>query len=78
LSTDREGSEIRRLLADIERERGAQDSSPAPGSSAQQADRFVYSISYGNRRIHVGEVDLTPQLDRLIQFVVARGEEIPR
>ncbi len=76
LGADREGSDIRRILADIERERGAQDALPAPGAGPGQADRFLYSISYGDRRIQVGEIDLSPRLEMLIQLVMARGEEI--
>jgi Thermolysin metallopeptidase, alpha-helical domain/Thermolysin metallopeptidase, catalytic domain len=76
LSTEREGSELRRLLADVERQRGAGDAPSTPGGG--EPDRFVYSIVYGDRRLMVGEVDLTPELTTLIQTVLARGEEIAR
>jgi Thermolysin metallopeptidase, alpha-helical domain/Thermolysin metallopeptidase, catalytic domain len=73
LSADREGSEVRQLLAEIERQHGG----PAPArASAPTPDRFSYAISYGDRKIRVAEVDLSPQLNQLIQLVVARGEEI--
>jgi hypothetical protein len=77
LSADREGSEIRQLLAEVERQYGVPDSSTTPARSSPAPDRFVYSINYGDRKIRVGEVDLSPQLNELIQLVVARGDEIP-
>ena len=76
LSADQEGSEVRQLLAEVERQYGEPDRSAAARRSPIP-DRFVYSINYGDRKIRVGEVDLSPQLNQLIQLVVARGEEIP-
>ncbi|HZA29911.1 MAG TPA: protealysin inhibitor emfourin, partial [Propionibacteriaceae bacterium] len=76
LSTEPEGSELRRLLADVERQRDAEDAPSTPGGG--MPDRFVYSIVHGDRRLMVGEVDLTPELTTLIQIVLARGEEIAR
>ena len=77
LSADREGSEVRQLLAEVERQYGQPDPSAAPARSTPTPDRFVYSINYGDRKIRAGEVDLSPQLNQLIQLVVARGEVIP-
>jgi Zn-dependent metalloprotease len=76
LSTEREGSELRRLIGAVERQRDAGDAPSSPGGG--NPDRFVYSIVYGDRRLMVGEVDLTPELTTLIQIVLARGEEITR
>jgi len=78
LSDEREGSEARRLLAEIERQQGERQASPAPGARPPAADRFVYSINYGDRSIQAGEVDLNPELDSLIRLVMARGQEVLR
>jgi Thermolysin metallopeptidase, alpha-helical domain/Thermolysin metallopeptidase, catalytic domain len=77
LGADQEGSQVRQLLAEVERQYVEPDMSAAPARSSPTPDRFVYSINYGDRKIRVGEVDLSPQLNQLIQLVVARGEEIP-
>jgi Zn-dependent metalloprotease len=77
LRSEREGSPVRELLASVERQRGF-GAQPTPPTSGDGADRFVYSISYGERELLVGEVELTPELDQLIQLVLARGEEISR
>jgi hypothetical protein len=65
LNADPEGPEVRHLLMRV----GMQHIT----STRPVADRFVYTVEYGDWRLTVPEQDLTPELRRLVQVVLNRG-----
>jgi Zn-dependent metalloprotease len=65
LNADPEGPEVRHLLMRV----GMQHIT----STRPAADRFVYTVEYGDWRLTVPEQDLTPELRRLVQVVLNRG-----
>ena len=65
LNADPEGPRVRQLLLQVSVQQ-LSVSQPTP-------DRFVYSVRYGSWQWTVGEDDLTPELRRVVQIVLARG-----
>ena len=65
LNADPEGAAVRQLLLQV-RVQQLSMSQPAP-------DRFVYTVRYGAWQRTVGEQDLTPELQRVVQIVLTRG-----
>ena len=42
-------------------------------TSSDLPDRFVYTVAVGEQTITVGERDLTPDLQRVVQIVLGSG-----
>ena len=65
LGTDPQGEEVRRLLRRVDLQQvTTSDSLP---------DRFVYTVEIGEQSVTVGERDLTPDLQRVVQIVLGSG-----
>jgi hypothetical protein len=70
LDLDPLGPEVRDLLT------GSDLASLGSGGSSSgrpSADRFVYTLEYGEQRVTLPEQDLTPELHRVVQIVLGRG-----
>jgi hypothetical protein len=63
LATDPAGGEAAALLRRIDLDRIPK--------SAPQPDRFVYTVRIGDRERQIHEQDLTPELRRLVDLVLA-------
>jgi hypothetical protein len=62
---DARAAEVRRLLRRVD----LQQVSPSEAAP----DRFVYTVEVGDRSITLGERDLTPDLQRVVQLVLGTG-----
>ena len=62
---DERAAEVRRLLRRVDLQQVS--------SSADAPDRFVYTVEVGDRSITLGERDLTPDLQRVVQLVLGTG-----
>ncbi|HYI52984.1 MAG TPA: protealysin inhibitor emfourin, partial [Microlunatus sp.] len=65
LGTDPQGEEVRRLLRRVDLQQVTPSDSPP--------DRFVYTVEIGEQSLTVGERDLTPDLQRVVQIVLGSG-----
>ncbi|HYI57524.1 MAG TPA: protealysin inhibitor emfourin [Microlunatus sp.] len=63
---DERAAEVRRLLRRVDLQQVS--------SSADAPDRFVYTVEVGDRSITLGERDLTPDLQRVVQLVLGTGQ----
>ncbi|MFP5282907.1 MAG: protealysin inhibitor emfourin, partial [Actinomycetes bacterium] len=63
------GQEVRELLGQVDPKVGT----GRPGG----ADRFVYTVEYGDTRMRVPERELTPELFRVVQIVLGDQDEPP-
>ncbi len=62
LGTDPQGEEVRRLLRRVDLQQVT--------TSESLPDRFVYTVEIGEQSVTVGERDLTPDLQRVVQIVL--------
>ena len=62
LGTDPQGEEVRRLLRRVDLQQVT--------TSESMPDRFVYTVEIGEQSVTVGERDLTPDLQRVVQIVL--------
>jgi hypothetical protein len=65
LGEDPEADEVRRLLRRVDLQ--------SVTTSGEAPDRFVYTVAVGEQSITVGERDLTPDLQRVVQIVLGSG-----
>ena len=65
LGTDPQGEEVRRLLRRVDLQQVT--------TSESVPDRFVYTVEIGEQSVTVGEGDLTPDLQRVVQIVLGSG-----
>ena len=62
---DARAAEVRRLLRRMDLQQvSTREAAP---------DRFVYTVEVGDRSITLGERDLTPDLQRVVQLVLGTG-----
>ena len=70
LGTDPQGEEVRRLLRRVDLQQVT--------TSESMPDRFVYTVEIGEQSVTVGEHDLTPDLQRVVQIVLgSSGSDHP-
>ena len=62
LDADPQGEEVRRLLRHVDLQQVT--------TSESLPDRFVYTVEIGEQSVTVGERDLTPDLQRVVQIVL--------
>ena len=62
---DERAAEVRRLLRRVDLQQVS--------SSENAPDRFVYTVEVGDQSITLGERDLTPDLQRVVQLVLGTG-----
>jgi hypothetical protein len=62
LDGDPQGEEVRRLLRHVDLQQVT--------TSESLPDRFVYTVEIGEQSVTVGERDLTPDLQRVVQIVL--------
>ena len=62
LGTDPQGEEVRRLLRRVDLQQVT--------TSESLPDRFVYTVEIGEQSVTLGERDLTPDLQRVVQIVL--------
>ena len=65
LGTDPQGEEVRRLLRRVDLQQVT--------TSESLPDRFVYTVEIGEQSVTLGERDLTPDLQRVVQIVLGSG-----
>ncbi len=65
LGEDPRADEVRRLLRRVDLQ--------SVTTTDEAADRFVYTVAVGEQTITVGEHDLTPDLQRVVQIVLGSG-----
>lgn len=65
LGDDERADEVRRLLRRVD----LRQVSSSPG----RPDRFVYTVEIGDRSVTLGEQDLPPDLQRVVQIVLGAG-----
>ena len=70
LGTDPQGEEVRRLLRRVDLQQ------VTTGESVP--DRFVYTVEIGEQSVTVGERDLTPDLQRVVQIVLGSSGSASR
>ena len=69
LGEDPQAVEVRRLLRRVDLQ--------SVTTSGEAPDRFVYTVAVGEQTITVGERDLTPDLQRVVQIVLGSGGSAP-